>query len=232
MAESTGIRVRRPAPRRPTIVLSEPEYSERRFDVSRGLVVGAICVVVTMVVVAFALALRPSTSHAIDSYETTPTTSAASTTTAPTLAPVPPVRAVATTTTVVATTAPPSTSPTTVKKKRVAKTKSPTTVEKPDAAPATAEPTTVPPPDTAPTTTTAPVTVPDLEAARTSAAPTTTSSSPVTTQGSAAVSTITPGAFCSAVGTHGSYNGVSYVCSLENAAGEPYPDQRARWRQG
>jgi hypothetical protein len=48
----------------------------------------------------------------------------------------------------------------------------------------------------------------------------------------AAAGEITPGAFCSTIGAHGTYGGVSYVCSLDNAAGQPYADQRARWRQG
>jgi hypothetical protein len=54
----------------------------------------------------------------------------------------------------------------------------------------------------------------------------------VTTTAGSTAADVTPGAFCSVLGAHGTHNGVSYVCALDNAAGQPYPDQRARWRQG
>jgi hypothetical protein len=39
-----------------------------------------------------------------------------------------------------------------------------------------------------------------------------------------------PGAFCAPVGAHGTYHGASYVCSMTNAAGEPYAGSQPHWR--
>ena len=53
------------------------------------------------------------------------------------------------------------------------------------------------------------------------------------TQGSTAASTdIKPGAFCKPVDAHGTYNGLSYLCSTTKVDGTPYAGGRARWRKG
>lgn len=54
-----------------------------------------------------------------------------------------------------------------------------------------------------------------------------------TAQSSAAASTdIKPGAFCTPVDAHGTYNGLSYLCSTTKVDGTPYAGGRARWRKG
>ena len=63
---------------------------------------------------------------------------------------------------------------------------------------------------------------------------TVTTSAPQTssTAASGGLPTITPGAYCSPEGAHGTYNLKSYVCATTNASGVPYSNGRARWRQG
>ena len=49
---------------------------------------------------------------------------------------------------------------------------------------------------------------------------------------SGALPSITPGSFCAPEGARGTFNAKSYVCSTTSAAGVPYSNGRARWRQG
>jgi len=49
---------------------------------------------------------------------------------------------------------------------------------------------------------------------------------------SGSLPTVSPGAFCAPEGARGTFNAKSYVCSKTNASGAPYPNGRARWRQG
>jgi hypothetical protein len=132
-----------------------------------------------------------------------------------------PTTAAPTTTTV----APTTTTATTVKGTPANKKATTTTVEAPDDAP-TASPTTAAPPVTTATTssTTTPV--------RPNAPTTTTTVQPTTTTTVSSVPEILPGAFCAPVGAHGAYHGVSYICSLTNAAGQPYAGGQPHWRQG
>jgi hypothetical protein len=61
--------------------------------------------------------------------------------------------------------------------------------------------------------------------------PIATTAAPVATT-AAASGDIKPGAYCSLEGSHGTYNGSSYVCSFTSAAGVPYKGDRAHWRKG
>ncbi len=126
-----------------------------------------------------------------------------------------------TTTTTTTTTRPPDTSSPTTTTTRPPTTRSPTTTTRP---PTTSSPTT-----TTSTSTTTPSTTSTCTTTTTTTttAPTTTTTTTTTTLSCS----ITPGAFCTPPGATSVCNGVDYVCSNTNTAGEPYTDGRYRWRR-